>query len=72
VVVAVAVEHQMVLAAQEQPVKVMLVGGALLMEQLLHPVEAGAVLVAQGEMLEIRALVVTVVMDNHHQLVAHP
>jgi hypothetical protein len=72
VVVAVAVEHQMVLAAQARPVKVMLVGGALLMEQRLHPVEAGAVLVAQGEMLEIRALVVTVVMDNHHQLAAHP
>jgi hypothetical protein len=31
-----------------------------------------AVLVAQEETLEIRALVVTVVMDNHHQLVAHP
>jgi hypothetical protein len=32
VVVAAVAEHQMVLAAQEQPVKVMLVGAALLME----------------------------------------
>jgi len=70
--VAVVVEHQMVLAAQAQLVKVMLVGEALLMGHLLHLAAEAEVQVAQVQTVETPEQAVMVVTDNHHQLVAHP
>jgi hypothetical protein len=70
--VAVVVERQMVLAAQAQLVKVMLVGEALLMGHLLHLAAEAEVQVAQVQTVETPEQAVMVVTDNHHQLVAHP